>query len=104
MMVIKRGTYVQDVAASIWEVTVPSGGVKGRPLAAYDSQDDSHEIDSWSFVDGILRVSFGVDSFTGTLEYEYQVEETNTPTTITGDGGVVNVTVHQYNNAPASQQ
>lgn len=96
-MIIKRGTHTQEVAASIWEVTdLPDGAVKGRPLGVYDSNGNSHEIDSWEFQDGILRVSFGIDPVTGELEYEYQVEGDDS-VIVEGNGGTINVTINQNN-------
>ncbi|WPH64041.1 hypothetical protein vBVpP1_40 [Vibrio phage vB_VpP_1] len=92
---IKRGSFTQSTAASVWEVSnLPEGAKKARPLAVYDENGNSHEIDSWEFQGGVLRVSFGIDPVIGELEYEYQIEGED-PTTVEGSGGVINV--HQYN-------
>lgn len=99
---IKRGTHVQGVAASIWEVTnLPEGATKGRPLAAYDVNGNSIEIDSWEYSGGTLQVSFGIDPVAGELEYEYQVMGDDV--IINGNGGVINVTINQNNNGNNSQ-
>lgn len=97
---IKRGTFLvkPEDSSIIWNITVPEGSTKVRPLAAYDSTGDSHEIDSWSFEEGHLLVNFGIDPISGELEYEYQVE-TDDPVVIQGDGGIINIHVTQ-NNSP----
>lgn len=98
---IKRDTHKQEVEKVVWKVMLPEGASKGRPLAAYGSDGNSKEIDSWEFKDGILHVNFGIDPVIGELEYEYQVEDDG-PIVVTGDGGIVNVYVTQ-NNASKSE-
>lgn len=93
-MMIKRGTLTVSDPLPLWEVTLPQGASKGRPLAAYYANGDSHDWDSWDYRDGILMVSFGVDPVAGELEYEYQVEGDDI--VIGQDGNNVTITVNQY--------
>lgn len=75
---IKRDIYKQTTPSATWAVQVPTGGVKGRPLAAYGLDGSSIEIDSWSFdANGILHVNFGIDPVAGELVYEYQDQTTH---------------------------
>lgn len=73
---IKRETLKVTTPQSNWEVMLPQGAYKARPLAAYDVNGDSHQWDSWSYIDNRLLVSFGVDTVAGELEYEYQIDKT----------------------------
>lgn len=100
---IKRDTLIQGSSATVWQVPIPDGSRKGRPLAAYDSDGNSLEWDSWQFDNGVLFVNFGIDPVTGELEYEYQNDEQTTVTTVEGEGGVINVTINQHNGPPVSQ-
>lgn len=73
---IKRKTYQQATAAPTWSVQLPHGASKGRPLAAYAPDGSSIEIDSWNLdSQGVLKVDFGIDPVSGSLEYEYQEDE-----------------------------
>lgn len=76
---IKRETFKQETPEVVWNVSVPEGAYKARPLAAYGSDGNSKEIDSWSFEDGILHVNFGIDPASGELEYEYLISGTHQP-------------------------
>lgn len=100
---IKRGTYKVPAESpqALWEVTLPQGASKGRPLAAYDHQGSSHPWDSWEFEDGVLRVSFGVDPLAGELEYEYQLEGSDTVVVDTS-GNQVSITINQYGGGPST--
>lgn len=101
---IKRGAFTQEVPSALWEVSMlPEGAMKVRPLAAYDTQGDSHGWDSWEYQNGVLRVSFGVDPVAGALEYEYQVEGQD-PIVIDGNGGSISVVINQTNSPIQSQQ
>lgn len=100
---IKRDTHKQEVAKVVWNIVIPEGASKGRPLAAYGDDGNSKEIDSWSFDDGVLHVNFGIDPVVGELEYEYQIEG-DEPVVVSGDGGVVNVYVTQNNARPSEPQ
>lgn len=93
---IKRDNHQQEVAKVVWKINIPEGGKKGRPLAAYGSNGNSLELDSWAFEEGILHVNFGIDPVVGELEYEYQTEGDD-PVTVEGDGGSVYVYVTQNN-------
>lgn len=74
---IKRTNYKQETAETTWNVQLPEGATKGRPLAAYDAAGNSMEIDNWAFGsdDRILHVNFGIDPVAGELEYEYSINE-----------------------------
>lgn len=100
---IKRDTLQQQTAATLWQVSTPDGSRKGRPLAAYDDDGNSLEWDSWQYEDGVISVNFGIDPVSGELEYEYQNDHTE-PVTISGDGGTVNITIHQNNAGAAVSQ
>lgn len=100
---IKRDTLKQQDPVTLWQVSTPAGGRKGRPLAAYGTNGNSLEWDSWQYENGVLSVNFGIDPVSGELEFEYQNDQPE-PVTITGDGGTVNITVNQNNaGAPVSQ-
>lgn len=95
---IKRNTFKQNTASAAWNLQVPAGATKARPLAAYAPDGSSIEIDSWAFgSNGILSINFGIDPVQGELEYEYQVvdsvaSESNKPlVNIENNYGGVNV-------------
>lgn len=94
---IKRGTYTVDEASPTSTILVlaPTGATKLRPLAFYDIDGNSHEWDSWDLVNGLMKVSFGVDLVSGDLEYEYQVEGDD-PIVVDGDGNQVSIVINQY--------
>lgn len=98
---IKRGSFTQESPNIMWILTVPDGGSKARPLAAYDSSGDSLEIDSWSFSNGKLNVNFGIDPVTGVLEYEYQVNGDDT-VVVDSNGNQVSITINQYGGGQSS--
>ncbi len=101
-MIIKRSSHTQkeELKSNIWEVSIPEGGIRGRPLGAYDGNGNSLEVDSWSLEEGVLKVNFGIDPVFGVLEYEYQIEG-NDPISVSGDGGVMNITINQNNSGAA---
>ena len=100
---IKRHIHVQSTAAALWAVPMGSPTWKrARPLAAYMTNGDSIEIDSWEFENGVLKVNFGLDPVAGELDFEYQVAGDD-PVVIEGNGGVVNITVNQHNGGVATQ-
>ncbi|AHK11862.1 hypothetical protein CHOED_02 [Vibrio phage CHOED] len=92
---IKRGLHPQTTALNVWSVGMPDGSRKGRPLAAYDTNGDSLEIDSWSLENDVLHVNFGIDPVAGELEYEYQVEG-NENVVVDTSGNQVSITINQY--------
>lgn len=92
---IKRDTYIQENPAIVWAITAPEGASKVRPLAAYESNGDSREIDSWAFEGGVLHVNFGIDPVAGSLEYEYQMEG-NDQVVVSSNGNQVSITINQY--------
>lgn len=98
---IKRGTYPQTTPVNVWDVPVPEGAKKVRPLAAYGSNGDSLEIDSWSFEQGVLHVNFGIDPVTGELEYEYQLDG-NDSVIVDSNGNQVSITINQYGGGDSS--
>lgn len=98
---IKRDTLVQSTPSTLWHIATPDGSYKGRPLAAYDADGNSLEMDSWQYENNVLTVNFGIDPVAGELEYEYQDDTTDSTTTtvIDDNGNVVNVTINQYPNS-----
>lgn len=94
---IKRETYKHETPAILWSVELPEGASKGRPLAAYDEQGNSHDWDSWALEGNTLFVNFGIDPVAGELEYEYQVEGSGDGSVIIDDGAnQVHITINQY--------
>lgn len=103
--IVKQQTHVVDTPSSIWVVDIPDGGTMARPLSAYDMNGNSIHIDSWEFKNGALNVAFGIDQHSGKLRYEWIEQGDGDAVTVSGNGGTINVTVHQYNTgAPESQQ
>ncbi|MGL4223022.1 MAG: hypothetical protein ACRCSS_20575 [Shewanella sp.] len=98
MSLVERSAIHEQVADSnSWQVTIPSGGSMGRPEAAYDSDGNSIDWDSWDYINGVLHVNFGIDMNAGKLLYKYFSEGSECSTTsVCSDGGVVNVTVNQF--------
>jgi hypothetical protein len=94
---IKRESFkVKPEDANIlWDVELPTGATKARPLAAYGPNGDSYEIDSWSFINGHLIVNFGIDPVSGELEYEYQVTGED-QIVVDTSGNTVSITINQY--------
>lgn len=92
---IKRGVHPQADLANVWSVGMPDRSAKGRPLAAYDVNGNSLEIDSWSLEDNVLHVNFGIDPVAGELEYEYQVEGDD-QVVVDTSGNSVSITINQY--------
>lgn len=100
-MIIKRETHKQVDPLILWDITLPEGASKGRPLAAYDENGNSHEWDSWALEANHLFINFGIDPVAGELEYEYQVEG-DEPIVIGHDGNNVTITVNQYGGAAST--
>ena len=75
-----------------------------RPLAAYDLNGNSIDIDSWDFKDSQLHVAFGIDTHSGKLRYEWIEKGDGDSVTVSGSGGTINVTVHQYNTGTPESQ
>lgn len=96
------GEFVQISPASTWEFSVPPAHKFISVIGAFSADGmTEYDIDSQEVVNGILTVRFGIEQHSGVIKYSYQVDGDETK--ISSDGGTVNVTVHQYNNA-ASQQ
>lgn len=92
---INRGTFTQIASSAVWVVDFQAEWSKGRPLAAYDADGNSLEIDSWVFEDNKLKVNFGIDPVLGSLEYEYQLEgESNV--VVDSVGNQATITINQY--------
>lgn len=73
---IKRNVFKQTVPETTWVVSpLESNATMGRALAAYDAAGNSISWDSWEFKEGKLHVNFGIDPVTGSLSYEYQLED-----------------------------
>lgn len=102
--IVKQQTHVVDTPSAIWVVDIPEGGSMARPLAAYDMNGNSIDIDSWDFQNGQLHVAFGIDTHTGRLRYEWLEQGNGDDVTIKGDGGTINITVHQYNQSDKESQ
>lgn len=98
---IKRGLHPQTTAASVWAIDMPEGAMKGRPLAAYDTNGNSLEIDSWALENNVLSINFGIDPVAGELEYEYQVEGSD-QVVVDTNGNQVSITINQYGGGPST--
>lgn len=97
----KHWTFTQDTPATVWVVNNIPEGAKGAVITHVIAdggqvlQPDNQLISP----DG-LQLSFGVEAVSGTAYGDYYLEEQDheSTTTVSGDGGVINVTVHQNNN------
>lgn len=104
---IIRQVHTQTTPASQWEVIVPEGGSKARPLSAYTPAGNSLQWDEWAFEGDKLIVNFGIDQNFGDLIYEYddgKPEPKPEPTepeqdiediSYKSDGNVVNININQ---------
>lgn len=103
---IKREVYTQSTPSSQWEVTIPVGHTKARPLSAYTPAGNSLQWDEWIFQDNKLIVNFGIDEHFGDLVFEYddgvvEKELIEEPTanmddvSYQSDGNVVNININQ---------
>lgn len=105
-MIVRKsdGIHEQTQAASQWVFTIPEER-KNIELIGVFSEDGRTSIpfDSHTLIDGVITVFFGIDVVSGVIRYEYDVDSSETTTSITGGGGTVNMTVHQYNGVPSSQ-
>jgi hypothetical protein len=98
--------FTQETATSSWEVNnVPSGAV-GAVITHIETSDGQIlQPDNQIKAPYGIQLSFGVQAVSGVAYGDYYVEEQDGgTTTVTGDGGIINVTVHQNNGAPRSQQ
>lgn len=101
--IVKQQTHVVDTPSSIWVVDIPDGGTMARPLASYDMNGNSIDIDSWDFKNAQLHVAFGIDTHTGRLRYEWLEMGDSDNVTVNGHGGTINVTINQHNGGAACE-
>lgn len=101
----KHWTFKQEVAASTWNINNVPEGANGAVITHIISdgglilQPDNQLISP----DG-LQISFGVEAVAGTAYGDYYIEDASDDhTVISGDGGIVNITVHQNNGNSHSQ-
>lgn len=102
----KHWTFAQSEAASTWQVNNIPEGATGAVITHIEADDGQIlQPDNQIKAPYGLQLSFGVQAVAGTAYGEYYVEETqhDSTTTVSGDGGVINVTVHQNNGVPSSQ-
>ncbi len=107
-MIIRKedGTLVQEEAISTWVFIVPENQKALHIIGAYsDDLLTKYNIDSHHITDGIITVSFGLDLHSGVLKYSYETDGTNEDTTIIrGEGGSINITIHQTNGGEPQSQ
>ncbi|MGL5729255.1 MAG: hypothetical protein ACRCYD_15560 [Plesiomonas sp.] len=100
MMIRKAdGSHEQTTPAREWSIVIPDGRLNVELFGVY-SEDGRTSIpyDSYDLTNGVMTIYFGIDAVTGVARYEYDVNTgDNGSTNVVGDGGVVNVTVHQNN-------
>lgn len=106
-MIVRKsdGVYSQSVAANQWSFTVPEERTNIELIGIF-SEDGRTSItfDSYTLTDGVVTVFFGIDEVSGVIRYEYDIESSESSTSITGEGGTINMTVHQYNNGGTTSQ
>ncbi|MGL5280931.1 MAG: hypothetical protein ACRC8W_04120 [Plesiomonas shigelloides] len=99
------GTHNQTTASSEWSIVIPDGRLNVELFGVY-SEDGRTSIpyDSYDLTNGVMTIYFGIDQKSGVARYEYDVDGNDGGSTcITGTGGTVQVTVHQYNGVPQPQ-
>lgn len=98
------GAFVQDVPLSTWQFNVSNGQKAIHIIGAYSADlMTKYDIDESQVEDGVVTVSFGLDSHSGVLKYSYETEiNGDEATVISGNGGTI--TVNQYNNGVPNSQ
>lgn len=102
-MIEKHWKFEQVAESTTWNVNNVPEGADGAHITHIKTNDGRILKDFGQVVspDG-LQLSFGVEAESGTAYGTYYVIEDD-HTVIAGDGGVVNITVHQNNGNSHSQ-
>lgn len=103
-MIVRKddGVFTQSTPSSVWAFNVPAGHKFPHVIGSFsDDGKTEYNMDNVEIVDGVITISFGIDQHVGVLKYSYETESGTTE--ITGDGGVINVTINQNNSGTSSQ-
>ena len=90
--------HIQEVAAEKWVIDLPAGVSFPRVEQVYNL--GSNPV-SWAYQqaiddDGHLVIDFGLDVVSGIAEYVYETDADTVVDPIVGEGGVINIHIHQY--------
>lgn len=101
----KHWKFPQVTASNTWEVNNIPEGALGAVITHVEADDGQIlQPENQIRTPYGLQLSFGVQAVSGVAYGDYYTEDdTGGSTTVTGEGGVVNVTVHQYNGRQAPQ-
>lgn len=98
------GAHVQDTPTREWTINIPEGRTNIELIGVYTADGRSAiPYDSEDFSNGVLTIYFGIDAVTGIARYEYDIDTTDTTTSVVTSGGVVNINIHQYSQGGSSQ-
>ena len=95
--------HTQETEAEKWVIDLPVGASFPRVEQVYNIAGNPV---SWSYQqavndDGDLVIDFGLDVVAGIAEYIYETDSDASVDPVVGEGGVINVHVHQYNGVSA---
>ena len=98
----KYWTFKQDAADTSWNIDNVPDNAKGAVITHIESDDGQIlQPDNQMKTEGGLMLSFGVEPVSGTAYGQYFIDSENV--NVSGDGGVVNITINQNSGAPQSQ-
>lgn len=101
----KHWTFNQQTPATTWDVdNIPSGATGSVITHIIADNGQILQPDNQVISPDGLQLSFGVEAVAGTAYGDYYIEPAEDEhTVISGDGGIVNITVHQNNGNSSSQ-
>lgn len=106
-MRMSDGKYQQSTPSMEWSFTIPDGRTSVELFGVYSADLKTLiQHDSYDIVNGVMTIYFSASTgaVSGVARYEYDVDGNDGGSTcITGTGGTVQVTVHQYNGVPQPQ-
>lgn len=98
-MTIYHKEHTQEIAAEKWIIDLPTGAKMPRAVQVYNLAGNPV---SWTYQqavnsNGDLVLDFGLDEVSGIAKYTYEIDGESPNDPIIGEGGVINVHIHQYN-------
>lgn len=101
-MIQRYWTFKQDIADTSWNIDNIPEDAQGAVITHVESDDGQIlQPDNQLKTSDGLMLSFGVEPVSGIAYGQYFTESENL--NISGDGGVVNITINQNSGAPKSQ-
>lgn len=95
-MRLSDGVYKCSTAASVWSFSIPDDRTNVELIGVYSTDGRSMiQVDSYTIVEGVMTLYFGVDEHLGVVRYAYDTASSST--VIDGEGGTINLVVNQYN-------